>query len=133
LAGAGEDAGGAAFGGCGNDQGVPEADLGFVFDAKGGGNLGRCGFCAPDGLGVHYHARGVFSQGRGDLACDVDVKFLEHFSDSALGACVCVMPGGMDSAQLKAAVKQGLWLGVRLPIRDRTRITPPSGARCSSI
>jgi hypothetical protein len=103
-----EDAGGAALGGCRNDQGVPEADLGFVLDVKGGGNFGRCGFRASFRVGVHYQARGLFWQGRGDLACDVDVKFLEHlhaehagalgpeftkdgFSDSVLGACVCVM------------------------------------------
>jgi hypothetical protein len=79
-----EDAGGAALGG-GDDQGLPEADLGFVLDVKGSGNYGRCGFCAPGRVGVHYQARGILWQGRGDLACDVDVKFLEH-----IGSCLLV-------------------------------------------
>src|SRR5713101_2662292 len=77
----------AAFGGGRDDEGIPEADPRFVFNAECHRKLGWSGFHAPDGVTADHEAGRLLWQGRANLAGYVCVEFLQDLDAQNTRAC----------------------------------------------
>src|SRR5208283_2623382 len=73
-----EDPGCAGLQCSGNNESIPESDLGFILDPERRREFRRAGLDTPDCVRADDEAGRFFRQRMYDLPCDINIEFLQH-------------------------------------------------------